>query len=114
MSEKTNVVDDEPGIIAYLFSNDPKQAGTLLPTIRMFYNGVYENTVGIMEARNDVTEEIEIVLVGVKHEEDGSTTVVPLAKILTAEEAGDLSCPDSQGGWINTKEQWAESDEKLH
>lgn len=100
----TPVSPEEPGVIAYMFSNDAGGADRLLSFLRMFYEGVYKNTVGIMEAKNKDTGELELVLVGINHSEDGMSDTFPIAKILTAHDATRYLAPDSEGGWLANDE----------
>lgn len=100
MSDNVTPVTEEPGVIAYMFSNDKDGADRLLSYLRMFYEGVYKNSVGIMEAKNKDTGQLELVLVGINHGEDGLTDTFPIAKILSAHDAVRYLAPDSEGGWI--------------
>lgn len=92
--------NEEPGVIAYMFSNDQQATPRLLPLLKMFYRGVYENTVGLMEAKNRDTGNVEMLLVGLEHDENGMTNTFPLAKILDAATAIRYLAPDSEGGWL--------------
>lgn len=82
----------------YIFSNNPEERGTL-QHLQMFYRGAFENTIGIMRARNKDTGSIESILVGVDVAE-GNTRVYPLAKILDPQEALLFQSPDGQGGYF--------------
>lgn len=109
MSDNVTPVNDvdeveAPGVIAYMFSNDKDGADRLLSFLRMFYEGVYRNTVGIMEAKNKDTGELELVLVGIDHSDDGMTDTFPIAKILNANDAVRYLAPDSEGGWLGNDE----------
>jgi predicted urease superfamily metal-dependent hydrolase len=94
----------EAGVIAYLFTNNPQQAALMQSMLGMFYQGVYDNTIGVMSALNKETNKEELVIVGVQH--DGEiTNTFPLAKVLSPEEAfGTYICPDGKGGWLGEED----------
>lgn len=95
--------NEDPGIIAYMFSNDTKNGvERMMPMLKMFYRGLEENTIGLMEVLDTDTGHIELVLVGVEHDDEGLTNTYPLAKILKAPELSRYEMPDGKGGWIST------------
>jgi hypothetical protein len=103
MSDKilTPVVEEETGLIAYMFTNDAKQGYLLQQLLDMYYRGAYSNTIGIMSALNTETEETELLIVGVSHDEEGLTNTFPLARILTPQEVEKYRGPDGKGGWLD-------------
>lgn len=107
MSDQTPE-QNEVGVIAYIFSNDHDAVGRLLPLLRMFYNGVYENSVGIMEVMDKRTGKPALVLVGITHEDDGTTTTVPIAQVLNEAAVDFFELPDGEGGWMDPTDQWTE------
>lgn len=113
MSDQTPE-QEEKGVIAYIFSNDQSSVPRLLPLLRMFYNGVYENSVGIMEVMDKTTGKPALVLVGITHEDDGTTTTVPIAQVLNEAAVDSFELPDGEGGWIDPIDQWAEVDATKH
>jgi hypothetical protein len=91
---------EEPGLIAYLFTNHKEQAPIMQSLLDMIYRGVYANTIGIQSAFNAWTDKEEFLIVGVEH--DGETTrTYPLFKVLDGAEAGKYLFPDGEGGWLN-------------
>lgn len=83
----------------YIFSNN--LSDIRLPSLlEMYYRGVFENTVGIMLAKDKETDEEVILLVGVE-ENDGRLDAYPLAKVLDPSEVKKYASPDGQGGWFN-------------
>lgn len=100
MSDTEIQTNEEPGLIAYVFTNNIQQGGFLQSLLDMFYRGCFSNTIGIMSARNKETDEEELVLVGVEHLEDGNTLTYPLARVLKPEEGPNYIGPDGKGGWL--------------
>lgn len=99
-SEAVTQADEERGYIAYLFTNDAKGASVLHQLLEMFHRGVLENTIGIMEAQNKESGEIERLLVGVAHDGDATYTF-PLARLLDPGEGDKYAGPDGQGGYLD-------------
>lgn len=116
MSEKTpdTVEENDKGVIAYMFANDKSAHAHLFPLLKMFYDGVYDNTVGIMQAFDKDENKEVLLLVGITHEMDGTTSTIPLAKILMEEALDNLEIPDGQGGWMEVGDQWSETDVTEH
>jgi hypothetical protein len=106
MSDEVLTPENEteaPGYIAYIFTNDAKQAGNLHMMLEMFHNGVLNNSIGLMTAKHKETGEVSTLIVGVEH--DGAETFTfPLARILGKGEAADYVGPDGQGGWLGEVE----------
>ena len=67
----------------------------------MFYQGAFDNTIGIMDSFNLTTEEVETILVGVQADENGKPVCFPLAKLLKAEEVPQYLSPDGKGGYFD-------------
>lgn len=82
----------------YVFTNDPKEEGTMA-LLQMFYQGAFDNTVGIMRALNTDTGKVESILVGLVSE-DGVTSTYPLAKVLDPQDAQKYLSPDGNGGYF--------------
>lgn len=94
----TDIDNKEELATLYKYSNH-KDSHYLDNLLAMFYHGVLTNAVGIMQALNTETNKEEVVLVGVKVNEDGTQECFPLSRVLTAEEASIYSAPDGEGGW---------------
>lgn len=86
--------------VLYKFTN--KESSPYLDDLlAMFYQGVYDNRLGIMEAYNLTTEEEEIVLVGVEADENGKPVCFPLCRLLRAEDVPNYLSPDGKGGFFD-------------
>lgn len=96
--------DEDVGLIAYMFTNNAVQAPVLQSLLDMFYRGCYDNTIGLMSARNDVTGKEETLIVGVEHVGEDTLTY-PLARLLDPDEVKNYSSPDGKGGWLEKVEQ---------
>lgn len=66
-----------------------------------FHSGIMQNRIGIMQALNSVTGQEEILLVGLSLDENGELECFPLAKAISAEEAGAYRTPDGKGGYVD-------------
>lgn len=95
---------DEPGLIAYMFTNNKEQGPVLQQILDLFYRGVHDNTIGLMSAYNKKTGEEELVLVGVLH--DGMiTNTFPLARVFVGTEGAETYLgPDGKGGWLGEED----------
>jgi len=84
------------------FTNDKsdEHLGILKGLLKMYYHATLTNRIGIMEARNSETGEVEVVLVGVDQSGD-SIAAYPLAVTITAEEVSKYQAPDGKGGWLS-------------
>jgi hypothetical protein len=91
---------EERGYIAYLFTNDKNKAFVLHQLLEMFHNGVFQNTIGLMEAKNRDTGKVETLIVGVEHN-GAETFTYPLARLLDPEEGAKYAGPDGNGGWLD-------------
>lgn len=98
---QTPCENEEAGLIAYMFTNHAEQAPMLQQLLDMFYRGTYSNTIGVMSAKNSLTNKEELLIVGIDHEEDGNTSTYPLAKVLTPDEVAKYVGPDGKGGWLD-------------
>ena len=69
--------------------------------LKMFYKGAYDNTIGLMEARNEDTGELEYLIVGLTANPlTGNTAAIPIAKVFADTlEANKYSAPDGRGGY---------------
>lgn len=88
------------------FSNDktPEHLEVLRGLLKMVYHTVLTNRLAVMEARNDVTGEVEVVLVGVD-QSGGGMNCYPLFRPITDTDAAVYSAPDGNGGFVErTKE----------
>ncbi len=79
-----------------LFTNNPNALQYSI--LEMFYRGVINNTLGLMEAKNKETGEIEMILVGLDKEGEEVKTY-PLARIFKQGEATNLLAPDGKGAY---------------
>lgn len=86
--------------VLYKFTNKA-ESGQLDSLLAMFYQGVYDNTLGIMEAWNLETEQEEVILVGVGADEDGKPVCYPLVKLLRAEDVPSYLSPNGDGGYFD-------------
>lgn len=83
--------------VLYKFTN-AESSPHLDNILAMFYQGVYNNTIGIMEAYNLDTEAEELILVGVELDENSKPICFPLCKVLRAEDVTRYLSPDGKGG----------------
>lgn len=69
--------------------------------LKMFYKGAFENTIGLMEALNEETQELEYLIVGLSADPTtGNTAAIPIAKVFSDTlEANKYSAPDGRGGY---------------
>ena len=86
--------------VLYKFTNQA-QSDELDDILAMFYMGVYNNTIGIMQAYDLNVEKEELILVGVTLDEDGKPDCYPLAKVLRAEDVPNFLAPDGKGGFYD-------------
>lgn len=82
--------------ILFKFTNK-EESPWLDSVLAMFYDGVFRNRIGIMDAWNLDTEQEETVLVGIELDEDGKPDCFPLAKLLRAEDVKNYLSPDGKG-----------------
>lgn len=86
--------------VLYKFTN-AEQSPQLDNILAMFYNGVYDNRIGIMEAFNLETETEETLLVGVELDENSKPICFPLCKVLRAEDVTKYLSPNGKGGYFD-------------
>lgn len=92
----------ESGRAPILFKYTNKEDSPYLDSLlMMFYQGCADNRIGIMEAHNLETSEVEMILVGVELGEDGKTDCYPLARMLRAEDVKNFLAPDGKGGFYD-------------
>lgn len=89
--------------VLYKFTNE-QESPYLDNLLAMFYQGAYDNQLGIMQAFNIETEEQELILVGVDADENGKPVCYPIAKILAAEDVKNYLSPDGKGGWFDERD----------
>lgn len=95
-----SAITDSKSPILYKFTNR-EESIYLDNLLAMFYEGVYENTLGIMEAWNVKTDNVELILVGVAVDENNKPVCYPIAKVLRAEDVTDFLSPDGKGGYFD-------------
>ena len=89
--------------VLYKFTNQ-EESQYLDSLLAMFYQGVYDNQLGIMQAFNIQTEGEELILVGVAADENGKPVCFPIAKVLAAEDVKNYLSPDGKGGWFDERD----------
>lgn len=94
--------------VLYKFTN-AESSPNLDNILAMFYQGVYDNRIGIMEAFNLETETEELILVGVELDENSKPICFPLCKVLRAEDVTKYLSPNGKGGYFDMLNQ-AESE----
>lgn len=67
--------------------------------LQLFYTGAFENTIGLMRAKNKVTGEEEQLIVGMTVNDNGEIDTYPLARVLTPSDVPLYLSPDGKGGW---------------
>lgn len=82
------------------FSNDTSNTA-VLKQLEMYYELAFNNQIGIMHARNDETQEIETLLVGIGLGVDGGVETYPIARILGENDVNLYSPPDGDGGYLS-------------
>ena len=89
-----------PSPVLYKFTNR-EQSPELDSLLAMFYQAVYTNTLGIMQAWNIAKDEEELILVGVQLDENGKTDLYPIATTLRAEDVPNYLAPNGKGGFYD-------------
>ena len=84
----------------YKFTNKA-EAPHLDNLLAMFYQGIYDNTIGIMDAFNLESQQEEMILVGVQADEDGKPVCFPLARLMRAEDVPNFLAPDGKGEYFD-------------
>lgn len=90
--------------VLYKFTNQ-ESSPNLDNILAMFYQGVYDNRIGIMEAYNIETETEELILVGVELDENGKPICFPLCGVLRAEDIKNFLSPNGKGGYFDMLDQ---------
>lgn len=85
-------------VVLYTFSNR-SPAPELDQILYVFYTGVWNNKLGIMQAMNAETGQEELLLVGVEPVEGEEPNIYPLCTMLKAEDVVKYHAPDGKGGW---------------
>lgn len=93
-------MSDRPTLYTFTNQENVTQMGDILA---MFYMGVANNQLGMMQAFNIEKGETELVLVGVQLDEDGKPDCYPLAKVLAAEDTLNYLAPDGKGGFYDLR-----------
>ena len=96
---------EKQGFVPWVYANDSTNPA-LLGLLNMFYEGAFNNSIGIMVVKNSETGEEETVLVGLLPVEtpDGEyVSTIPIAKLMTKEESASLLAPDGDGGYIDNR-----------
>ncbi len=88
--------------ILYKFTNH-EDSPHLDSLLAMFYQGAFDNQLGIMQAFNLTTDEEYLILVGVAADENGKPVCFPVAKVLSAEDVPNYLAPDGKGGWFDPR-----------
>lgn len=101
MSDNSNVEEGQEAVLL-VFSNDKTEEhlNVLRGLLKMVYHTVLTNKLGVMEAKNEETGEVEVVLVGFEQNGDG-INCYPLFTPVTDTGAAKYSAPDGQGNYIN-------------
>lgn len=92
------VKEKDSEVVLYVLTNriaDPAPYEML----KMFYKGAFENTIGLMEAKNSETDALEYLIVGlVPDEVTGNITSIPIARVFSnPEESYKYLAPDGKG-----------------
>jgi hypothetical protein len=93
-------MSERPTLYTFTNQENVTQMGDILA---MFYMGVANNQLGVMQAFNIEKGETELVLVGVQLDEDGKPDCYPLAKVLAAEDTLNYLAPDGKGGFYDLR-----------
>lgn len=96
-------VEERKAPILYKFTNKP-ESHELDDLLAMFYLGVANNSLGIMESFNLESGETELILVGVELDADGKPDCYPLASCFSVERARNYLAPDGKGGWYDPRD----------
>lgn len=99
-----NAVEEAgPRPVLYKFTN-AEQSHELDNLLAMFYMGVANNSIGIMQAWNLEKEREELILVGVQLDEDGKADCYPLAQCFSIEDSKKYLAPDGKGGFYDPRD----------
>lgn len=87
--------------ILFTFTNDKNDynMGVLQGLLKMVYHTVLTNRLGIMQAKNSETGELEVIMVGVEQNGD-NLNCYPLFSPIKAEDVSKYIAPDGKGSWL--------------
>lgn len=86
----------------WVFANEKNPA--LRQLFHSFYQGAFQNRIGLAHCKNSETGKLETLLVGVNPTESGAQ-LFPLAVVITEEEhATKWLSPDGVGGYVGAAE----------
>jgi hypothetical protein len=102
MEETTTTIGTEVEVNLAIFTNKDRDISSY-QLLQLFYNGAFENTIGLMRAKNKITGEDEQLLVGMSVNDNGLVDTWPLAKILTPDDVPRYLSPDGKGGWYGVE-----------
>lgn len=111
--EQAEQATQEFSPVLYTFTNK-EETGYLDSLLAMFYQGVYDNELGIMEAFNLETEQEELILVGVVPDENGKPICYPVASVLKAEDVPKYLSPDGKGGYFSEQDPTEAAEAREH
>lgn len=99
-SGEVHVSEHPAGIpmVEWVFTND-KTNPHVRQQFHLYMSATFQNSIGLMHAKNKDTDEIHTLIVGVENGDDGIVTY-PLARILLPEEQNLYLAPDGEGGYI--------------
>lgn len=93
----------------FIFTND--QTNPFLQQIlHAFYDGVLNNKLGVMQAKDAESGDLVTLLVGLVRTEEGGINCFPLAKILDGNAAEKYLAPDGNGGWVGEEKDGEQTD----
>lgn len=106
MSEELPKEGAQQEAVLLAFSNDktPEHLALLQGLLKMVYHTVLTNKLGVMEALNNETGEVELVLVGIEQNGSG-LNCYPLFKPLSDIDSAKYSAPDGKGGFVGRTEE---------
>lgn len=105
MTNENEVVEDNgQEAVLFTFTNDKsaENMGLLQGLLKMAYHTVLTNRLGIMQAKNSETGELEVILVGVEQNGD-DLNCYPLFSPMRAEDVAKYLAPDGQGSFLGDK-----------
>ena len=87
---------------AYVFTND-KTNPVPIYLLNTFFKGMVENKIGIAACKDKTTGKEELVIVGIvgRGEDDDSVDITPLALVIRQEDSLNFLPPDGNGGYLN-------------
>lgn len=82
----------------WVFANEKNDG--LRQLFHSFYQGVFQNRIGLAQCRNKTTGEIETVIMGVHPTAENGVQLYPLAVVLTEDNGLIYESPNGQGGYV--------------